>query len=99
MINHNDKFIDPLRFNCRDFAVLCLEVMKPSKMQLGLQALEDVNAYVLMVRSLIEQKATSVLLMTSVIILSYVADFAIIRCKYKYLSLNQFHLKWQKLEI
>ena len=91
-------FLDPIFFNCRDFNVLCLEVMKPSKMQQGLQALEDVNVYVLVIRSLIEHKATSFCLLTSGMILAYVADFIIIQCEYIYLSRNHFHKKMTKIE-
>ena len=82
MINHNDSIIGPILFNCRDFAVLCLSVMNPRKMQLGLRALEDVNVYVLVIRHMIENKKTTLIWLTAGMIMAYVVDFGIIHCKY-----------------
>ena len=45
--------------NCRDFSALTLEVIFPSKLQDGLDELTDVNSYVLTLRRLWEDKATT----------------------------------------
>ena len=90
---------DTFNFNCRDFSAMTLSVIRPSKLEEGLQMLESINYWPLQIRYVIENRATLVSIIIFSMIGAFGSSFLLVHGEYKKNCSIHFSQKMENRDI